>query len=128
MQSTEADNATHLDVEIIRARAIQATQGPWVVNDLRDAEDGNRDCLWVDARPSLDSSVPGTYRTVAELDEAEGLQAIWTLADATFIAHAREDIPALLAALAAERDRADRAEADLENANITIRVLTGGRG
>jgi hypothetical protein len=33
----------------------------------------------------------------------------------------------ITAALAAERDRADRAEESLEQANITIRVLMGGK-
>lgn len=98
------------ELDAIQARVDAATPGRWVVTDLRNASDGNRDCLWVDSRPSDDYSVPGQYKTVADMDADEGLRIVWDIADAEFIAHARQDVPALLADLAAERARADQAE------------------
>lgn len=90
-------------IDQVDARTNAAEEGPWKVNDLRNAPDGNRDCIWVDVDNGR------TYATVADMDEDEGLRAVWGLADAEFIAHARTDLPAATTALRAVLDlhRAD---------------------
>ena len=80
------------DLAVIEAALAAATNYPWMVTDLRGAPDGNRDCIWVDVALGEGSR---TYRTVAEMTEDDGLQIIWTLADAHLIANA----PAWLAEL-----------------------------
>lgn len=92
MQSTETDQTTRPDITIIAARADAATLGPWQVH--RD----------------------GILAGVADADSGYIAEPPLTWTDAEFIAHAREDVPALLVALAAERDRADRAEARIAQA------------
>ena len=74
----------------LRELAEKATPGPWKVNDLRNAPDGNRDCIWVDARFERGGWV--TYRTVAEMDEDTGLNPVWGIADAEYIAAVNPDV------------------------------------
>lgn len=85
-----------LDVAAIRARLEAATPGPWAIPNANvfrviapDAEHHN---------PKQGRTPPYPWRIVADMGD-EGTAA----ADATFIAYARTDIPALLDALA-ERD------------------------
>lgn len=85
----------------VNARTNAAEEGPWKVNDLRNAPDGNRDCIWVDVDNGR------TYATVAEMDEDEGLRSVWGLPDAEFIANARTDLPAATTALRAVLDLCD---------------------
>lgn len=75
--------------------ADAATDGPWKVVDLRNAPDGNRDCLWVDVDNGRQ------IKTVAELTEDGGAEIIWTLSDAEFIALSRDALPRAVAALQA---------------------------
>ena len=94
-----------IDLAVIEAALKAATNYPWKVTDLRNAPDGNRDCIWVDADPGNEGS--RTYRTVAEMTEDEGLQIVWSLSDAHLIANA----PAWLAELV---ERVKAAEAEVE--------------
>jgi hypothetical protein len=88
-----------LDEAGIRARAEAAWPGPWSERQLywllRFA--GKNDGAWNDGEGDIPS------------EDA-----------AAFIAHAREDIPALLDALASERARADKAEQERDGAQITL--------
>ena len=70
----------------IEARANAATEGPWFVSD---------DAVWVD-------------RGEGNADGITGPLAPWCFGEADFIAHARTDVPALVAALRAVLDLADR--------------------
>ena len=66
----------------IEARANAATEGPWFVSD---------DAVWVD-------------RGEGNADGITGPLAPWCFGEAEFIAHARTDVPALVAALRAVLD------------------------
>ena len=77
------------DLDAIRARAEAATEGPWEAEAL----EGN--------------IVTPTQGTIVEVYS-------WTDADAEFIAHAREDVPALLAEV--EQLRAELAHARMDRA------------
>ena len=79
----------------IKARADAATPGPW--SAVQEAEGEAWHCAtgkWVWHAPS---------RTT-----------FWTEADAKLMAHARQDIPALLDEIAFLQERLDRANADYE--------------
>lgn len=80
------------DREAIRQRAEKATKGPWTAENAETREDGSPGNAWGVVSPDFIVILHDFVRNV----------------DAEFIAHAREDIPALLAALdvlEAERDR-----------------------
>ena len=79
------------DLARIEARAAAATEGPWVVETPESVygHDGGPD--WADLRWVSDRA------TVAD-DDPPWLGPVAT-ADAEFIAHARTDVPALVAAL-----------------------------
>jgi len=103
-------------VNDIRTRELLATRGPW---GLYDSEDG-----FVDIAADLKENGTGynCRRSIAQLeadlidndpahaDWSEGEEREQVLADAEFIAHAREDVPALLA----EVDRLRARIAELE--------------
>ena len=83
-----------LDLEVIKTRAEAATPGPW-----------NWDTDWLRQGTEQEGGeVVMRVEVVGEPDETEAQLVILTR-DATFIAHAREDVPALLAEV--ERLRAD---------------------
>lgn len=90
------------DIAAIAARAAAATPGPWVEHGRHVQHDE-----WlalgreVDDMSGLGCEVDGPPPPTLRGDYA-------LHADAEFIAHAREDIPYLLAALDAERALADR--------------------
>jgi len=100
-------------VNDIRTRELLATRGPW---GLYDSEDG-----FVDIAADLKENGTGysCRRSIAQLeadlidndpahaDWSEGEEREQVLADAEFIAHAREDVPALLAEV-------DRLRAELD--------------
>lgn len=72
------------ELELIRARTEKATPGPWQVERTED--------VW-----SISAEAGDIVQTVYESDwqyEAGGVQRI---GDAEFVAHARDDIPLLLA-------------------------------
>ena len=86
-----------IDLNAIRKRAEAATEGPWQVNE-HDYCAHKRAALVTNNR---------TY--VAKVFAGE--------ADATFIAHARQDVPALIAEVERLRTQQDRLIAELEKAD-----------
>ncbi|MES2210997.1 MAG: hypothetical protein V4515_12595 [Chloroflexota bacterium] len=106
---------TDLDLDAVQARADAATPGPWRVVERGggpDADDGSS-ILWIGYES-------GDRPEFAWLDPDEA-----TDADAEFIAHARADVPALLARLAeVEADEATLGVAieEVENANSRLQA------
>ena len=107
MNKTTVDRAAEaasLDLEAIKARAAAATEGPWE---------------WDDPGIGQHWSCPKPWMEVVNADVACGpycyggsVRPIESAADGQFIAHAREDIPALVAEverLRAARDYLERA-------------------
>lgn len=101
---------TILDLDAIEARATAATPGPWAPYDLADATYGPEDgtgwwWVWQESRLPYfggvlkleDEGEPGGAIGEASIDDnRSGAQE---RSDAEFIAHAREDVPALVAEL-----------------------------
>lgn len=86
---------TDLDLDAIEARANAATDGPWLGYDERsDLREENPDVtpMWVVAQMEPDGV--NWVRDIADIGGGEQDEA-----DAEFIAHARTDLPALVAAL-----------------------------
>lgn len=102
------------DLEAIRARAERATPGPWIKFDASDSNDVPWWWVWQESKlpyyggvfePDSDYTikshddgrlyhVSGAVGVSCVTDNKDLEQEEW---DAEFIAHAREDIPALLA-------------------------------
>jgi hypothetical protein len=78
----------------IRARAALASAGPWRWEHGYGDMCNERDCPWGALVADADAEVPHIRMDIHGFD-VQGFDA----ADAAFIAHAREDIPWLLAAL-----------------------------
>jgi hypothetical protein len=81
------------ELEVIRKRAEAATPGPWYWEKLNEG-----DSEWDTEMPSLVSSIDEGVMHFGDCEEyypTEGSPP--TDEDAEFIAHAREDIPKLLA-------------------------------
>ena len=83
---------TEIDIEAIRARAVAASEGPWVAI----TDNGRKNGIGIVGQESK----RGTGEAIAVFAGADSTQRN---ADARFAAHAREDVPALL-------DVLDRAE------------------
>ena len=92
----EVSRMTDLDLAAIRARAEAATKGPWEV------------CAFDSGHSKFEMSVSVITESAGDrICDMDGLGRTWNeidarddgMADAEFIAHAREDIPALLAEL-----------------------------
>ena len=99
---------TNLDLDAIEARANAATDGPWLGYDERsDLREENPDVnpMWVVAHMEPDGV--NWVRDIADIGGGEQDEA-----DAEFIAHARTDVPALVAALREARAKVARWEAD----------------
>lgn len=75
-----------LDLDAIKARAEAATEGPW-----RHVETAYGESV----------EVPDGEEGAQLFIESHGITYAWNGANAEFIAHAREDVPALVAALEA---------------------------
>ena len=91
-----------LDIAAIKARADKATAGPWAVEDPLDIPsviaDGHKQVYdWV---------------MIAHIDTGKTKRSVKADRNADFIAHARTDIPDLLAAL--ETSEAKRVKAERE--------------
>jgi len=84
------------DLDAIRKRCDTATPGPW------HAVEANR----------MSSRVQWDVEEAADLEALAGCWWGDAEANAKFIAHAREDVPALAAALVAASGRAETAEAE----------------
>ncbi len=86
---------TPKQLEQIKARAAKATKGPWRVHSVDDT------CV-----TSADHDICSTCSEAeAEREDGYNIEYERMEADAEFIAHARQDIPDLIAALEAERER-----------------------
>lgn len=121
---------TDLDLNAIQARADAATPGPWLIADTTDPTSD-----WYDEfdGPMVvdDDSRPGFYSAIAK-DFCQGADD--GVSDAVFVAHARTDVPALLAEVRhlraavarAEQDR-DRAAMQRDNAEAAVEALTEER-
>ena len=100
----------------ILARCEAATKGPWV------------ECKPMCLAPVVRDS-RGLYVCETRTTEPGGLvqpthaETVSSHADAAFIAHAREDVPWLLAQLDAARARAERAEFVMVQAAIPLEAL-----
>ena len=99
-------------IEDIKARASKATRGPWAWNSRHGLGAPNRLVMWPSHEYGCDLDIEGEE------------------ADLDFIAHARTDIPDLIAALeAAERERdacaglASQAVSDMATAQNRITAL-----
>jgi beta-lactamase class A len=90
----------------IRARVDAATEGPWedVVDDLNDDVD-----VWRDGESRL------WVANTGEVFTASAQRARQILADAEFIAASRTDLPALLAAVEAVREKCTLAIEEFED-------------
>lgn len=78
-----------LDLDAIQARADAATRGPWKYREKFYTEEAERGCEVGEDNYAVPQMVARTNRGRGDSGRA----------DAEFIAHAREDVPALVAAL-----------------------------
>ena len=78
-------------LDAIKARAEAATDGPWLVDPHADSENGAGICNESDA--VIGGGMEGNYPCSPV--------GVYEEADAQFIAHARSDVPALVAAVQA---------------------------
>jgi hypothetical protein len=115
------DNRLPAVLEEIRERADAATPGPWESDILVDC--GNRPVVLL---PDPDNADAADLLFAADAPSA-------TEADAEFIAHAREDVPRLLAVVDAALKLADKYDAESKRLWGQIRdadrrgVMTGSR-
>lgn len=95
---------TDPDLDAIEARANAAKRGPWVVETPESVygHDGGPD--WIDLRWVSDEDTVG--------DDDPPWLGPMLVTDAEFIAHARTDVPALIAALREARAKVGLWEAD----------------
>lgn len=108
---------TDLDLDAIEARANAATEGPWECLDLSDADfdsKNERGWWWVwragiqhyaGVLNTRDRDEAGVIGEASITDSDDGDQE---RADAEFIAHARTDVPALVAEVRAERAKLEK--------------------
>lgn len=82
---------TPAELDAIRARAAAATAGPW-----RPHEEDGSNCVWREELPAASTCIM-SHGTAFALGVAVAATPDPNNEDATFIAHAREDVPALLA-------------------------------
>jgi hypothetical protein len=87
-----------LDLDAIQARSDAATKGPWIQDQDPDGDESGI-AGW---RPSRD--IKEVYRLPNGDVDVDDLMSAATPADAEFIAHAREDVPDLVAELHAARE------------------------
>lgn len=113
----------------IRQRADAATPGPW--SAYREARDFgfSYDCLiktpYLDPRDCGDG-ITLRYGGIVNCirDEENEKKNARCLLDAAFIAHARADIPALLAHIAEQDAQLDAARAEVERLREVLTVVT----
>ncbi len=85
---------TDVQIAAIRERSDKATDGPWGV--FREC--GGRKRFGIATQKSLDDNDTGELDAIVDYEGRDS--GILKEADAAFIAHAREDVPALLAEVA----------------------------
>lgn len=111
----QGDDAPALDLDAIEARAAAADPGPWR-STWPDASDPNS----LD-EPVVESLAPGlsyAERMVVGTFWYDGPHAACGEANAAFIAAARSDVPALVAALREARAEVRRLRAEVEAAEV----------
>jgi hypothetical protein len=117
-----SERLTPAERQEMRERAEKATPGPWEFDSHVHGEKGCR-CFshFVVTGYTLTNPFPFCDETA----EAKGASndctsTVVTFEDATFIAHAREDIPYLLAEVERLRDAAERAFGNVNARNETL--------
>jgi hypothetical protein len=112
--------STQLDLDAIRAREAAATPGPWVAVNTLD-EDSEWASEFDDPMVVTEDSTPGIYTAIAK-DICQG--ATDGVADAEFIAHARQDVADLLAEVDALRDALDEAHCEASTLSQDLAEMT----
>lgn len=114
-----------LDLNAIKARAEAATPGPWALCDFNEGT--SHPPLWGAVNPPYFNPLDHPDQEAAEVQISVGCYE-----DAEFVAHAREDVPALLALVerqAAELarcvERLDRRTAELRDAHNDLLDVRG---
>lgn len=117
---------TEEELAAIEARADAATMGPWVVSEWRlEINDLGRQEFpeGLDHRPEYEvitgwihgqahSPIPIVWNTFGPYQEPQHF-CHWDKDDAEFVAHAREDVPALIA--------------EVRQLRATLQIFTSGR-
>lgn len=93
-----------LDLDAIKARCEAATPGPWIAETETDGDQHE----WWSYVVGVRAEVPEQWQWVFKFDDDYGTDQT---ADATFIAHARTDVPALVAEVERWKERAEVAKA-----------------
>lgn len=115
----------------IRQREAEATPGPWTVGETRyiyDENESGESRLWIEPAAGTCPCVKAGSEVVASeiLDEDRHGRP---LTNAAFIAHARADVPAMLAELdAVRRERDALREAAADACGYLDRVLMDASG
>lgn len=107
---------TDIDLAAIRARAEAATEGPWYWRNTMDVLLlGARSKLVMGFRRFGMNGAQPEFRNSDNLMEPAGKANIYDYPDAEFIAHAREDVPALLALVEQQQAALDAARRLVED-------------
>lgn len=112
---------TEQELQAIEARAEAATTGPWEI-DREELDEDFSDEEQAIAFPESIGPIVAWEHERGGMGEGDIEQVE---ADAAFIAHARDDVPALIAAVREERTRADRAEADAKHWRLVAETMAG---
>jgi hypothetical protein len=92
-------------LEAIKARTAAATDGPWYADEFA--------CVTTDK--GVTAGYPAQPGPIASLDDGEYIKNKNAKTDAQFIAHAREDVPRLVAAIEAVEGEIKNLDADSQN-------------
>jgi len=99
-----------IDLKAIREQCERATKGPWMT--IAGLSDDNDPLIY---RPVWVARAPNQPLIKEEFCVANPHREDWGAADAAFVAHAREDVPALLNIVATLIETIDGARAALES-------------
>ena len=99
----------------IKKRVTEAAPGPWRIYEEFDAYDSGSEPPFCIARGMQGADGKG-------LNKGEDIEC-FDRVDAEFMAHAREDVPFLLAQLAAEREKREKAEAEVKRLRVLLSVV-----
>ena len=111
---------TDLDLDAIEARANAASDGPWIVvhEPAWEADDVQHpDVIKVGAPLYVGDDEPFTVCLVSTDYEDDPVDV---LGDAEFIAHARTDVPALVAALREARAKVEAMRSWIDGAKVDL--------
>ncbi len=117
-ESNTARTTPDLDLAAIKARADAATEGPWKSKPIRfhDSRGFTENCNWreIEGVETWDGSTPLNYSPKPYYI---------ALPDATFIAHARTDIPALLTALASKTAEVEAVRKERDDVKSELAIV-----